>query len=84
MRWTFYDEHLLPTGLDNVDDNVSHLKSINDTTFNSLVGGTLLKPTSESRISIPLSLLISFFVEIDVQWLKEDVIPTMTNTWELG
>lgn len=83
MRWTFYDEHLLPTGLDNVDDNVSHLKSINDTTFNSLVGGTLLKPTSESRISIPLSL-ISFFVEIDVQWLKEDVIPTMTNTWELG
>lgn len=84
MRWTFYDEHLLPTGLDNVDDNVSHLKSINDTTFNSLVGGTLLKPTSESLISIPLSLLISFFVEIDVQWLKEDVIPTMTNTWELG
>jgi hypothetical protein len=74
MRWTFHDEHLLPTGLDNVDDNVSHLKSINDTTFNLLVGGTLLKPTSKSRIPIPLSLLISSFVEIDVQWLKEDVI----------
>lgn len=84
MRWTFYDEHTLPTGLDNVDDNVSHLKSINDTTFNSLVGGTLLKPTSKSRISIPLSRIISFFVEIDVPWLKEDVTPTMTNTWELG
>ena len=62
-----------------VEGTISHMRALQNTNFNSLIGGLRMKPFSKSRFSIPLCRLIPLSVvrpilEIDVQLLENEFV----------
>lgn len=58
---------------------MSHMRDLQNTNFNSLIGGLRMKPFSKSRFSIPLCRLIPLpvvrpILEIDVQLLENEFV----------
>jgi hypothetical protein len=69
----------LPNDLLNVEDTMSHMRYLQNTNFNYLIGGLRMKPFSKSRVSIPLCRLISLpivrpILAIDVQLLENEFV----------
>ena len=68
-----------PNELLNVEETMSHMRNLQNTNFNSLIGRLRMKPLSNSRFLIPLCRLIPLSIvrpilEIDVQLLKNEFV----------
>lgn len=70
---------LLPNKLLDVEETMSHMRNLQNTNFNYLIGGLRMKPLSNSRFLLPLCRLILLSVvrpilKIDVQLLKNKFV----------
>ena len=72
---------VLPRGLDDVDDSLTYMHSIHNTSFNSLIGSLHIHSITMSRLCVPLCHLlplplplVRLILEVDVELLKNKYV----------
>jgi len=72
---------ILPKGLDDIDDSLTYMHSIHNTSLNSLIGSLHMYSITTSRLCVPLCHLlplplplVRLILEVDVELLKNKFV----------